>query len=66
MNNCELYLAYIFTVRFLLISSRNLLYNYPKLTNSHKQTSTIIYNQLSVIPTGTKALQARISSLVYR
>ena len=67
MNNCELYLANIYTVRFLLISLRNLLFISPKLTNTYKQTSTVIYNRLSVITDGNKsASSARISSLVYR
>ena len=33
------YVYYIYTVRFLLISLRNLLYNPPKLTNTYKQTT---------------------------
>ena len=55
MNNCELYLAYVYTVRFILISLRNLLYNSPKLTNTYKQTSTVIYNRLSVITDRNKS-----------
>ena len=66
MNNCELYLAILYTVRFLLISLRNLFYNPSKLTNTYKQTSIAIYNRLSVITLETKALQASILSLVYR
>ena len=54
MNNCELYLV-IYTVRFLLISLRNLLYISPKLTNTYKQTSTVIYDRLSVITDGNKS-----------
>ena len=43
------YIEIIYTVFFFLISLRNLLYNSPKLTNTYKQTSTVIYNRLSVI-----------------
>ena len=62
MNNCELSSLYIYTVRFLLISLRNLLYNSSKFTNTYKQTSTVIYNRLSVI---TKRKQKRFK-LVFR
>ena len=54
MNNCELYLAYIYSP-FSLISLRNLLYNSPKLPNTYKQTSTVIYNRLLVITDGNKS-----------
>ena len=54
MNNCELYLASIYSPFFFLISLRNLLYNSPKFTKIYKQTSTGIYNRLSVITDGNK------------
>ena len=48
MNNCELYLAYIYSpFSFNLFKKFTLYYNSPKLTNTYKQTSRVIYNRLS-------------------
>ena len=65
MNNCELYLAYIYTVRFLLTTLRNLLYNSPKLTNTYKQIPTVIINQLSVITDGNKQTNKQTNNVRY-
>ena len=54
MNNCELYLAYIYSpFSFNLLKKFTL--ELPKLTNNYKQTSTVIYNRLSVITDGNKS-----------
>ena len=50
------FLLYVlYANRFLLISLRNLLYNSPKLTNTYKQISTVIYDRLLVITNRNKS-----------
>ena len=56
MNNYELYLAYIYSpFSFNLFKKFTLYSNSPKLINTYKQTSTVIYNRLSVITDANKS-----------
>ena len=47
MNNRELYQAFIYCPFSFNLFKKFV--NFPKLTNTYKQTSTVIYNRISVI-----------------